>query len=332
MLELYKKRLQASGSYMGEALKNQSDMIMNETFKRDTNYRLCYIDDEPVDAKYITYTYYSISKDAVDYHLQFRPGVHYPMGKYVDIPDDTGTYNRWIIVGRSDEPQFVKYNILKCNWTFKWIANGVIHECLGVLRKRNSYNSGLWHDYLLTTPENQNQALLPTTPETQTINYNMRFLISDNQINPIAWEVSKREDTFPVGVTYITFKQDLFNPHRDNKELMIADYYNNPSIDITPDNKPDKEYSIKCSSPICIKVGGSYKIFSVQECSNNDVFSWAVNGLDPDQYSSIFNEDNSAVFKLKASKDYSLVGKTFYLELYYKEKLVDKINVKVVSI
>lgn len=35
MLELYKKRLQASGSYMGEALKNQSDMIMNETFKRD---------------------------------------------------------------------------------------------------------------------------------------------------------------------------------------------------------------------------------------------------------------------------------------------------------
>lgn len=142
MLELYKKRLQASGSYMGEALKNQSDMIMNETFKRDTNYKLCYIDDEPVDAKYITYTYYSISKDAVDYHLQFRPGVHYPMGKYVDIPDDTGTYNRWIIVGRSDEPQFVKYNILKCNWTFKWIANGIVHECLGVLRKRNSYNSG----------------------------------------------------------------------------------------------------------------------------------------------------------------------------------------------
>ena len=48
-----------------------------------------------------------------------------------------------LIVGRSDEPQFVKYNILKCNWTFRWIADGVIHECLGVLRARNSYNSGL---------------------------------------------------------------------------------------------------------------------------------------------------------------------------------------------
>lgn len=53
---------------MGEALKNQSDMIMNETFTRDIAYRKCYIDDKPVDAKYITYTYYSISKDAVDYH------------------------------------------------------------------------------------------------------------------------------------------------------------------------------------------------------------------------------------------------------------------------
>lgn len=143
MNELYRKRLEIRGSHMGEALKKQSDVIMDRTFKNDTNYRLCYIDGEPVDAKYITYTYYSLSGDSVDYHLQFRPGVHYSMGKYVDIPDDTGNYNRWLIVGRSDEPQFVKYNILKCNWTFKWIAGEVIYECLGVLRQRSSYNSGL---------------------------------------------------------------------------------------------------------------------------------------------------------------------------------------------
>ena len=143
MLELYKRRLSQQGTHMGEALKKQSDMIMNETFKNDIQYKLCYIDGQPVDAKYITYTYYSISKDAVDYHLQFRPGVHYPIGKYIDIPDDVGNYNRWLIVGRSDELQFVKYNILKCNWTFKWIIDGKIYECLGVLRKRNSYNSGL---------------------------------------------------------------------------------------------------------------------------------------------------------------------------------------------
>ena len=178
---------------MGQALKNQSDMIMNETFTNDIAYRKCYIDNTPVDAKYIVYTYYSISKDAVDYHLQFRPGIHYPIGTYIDIPDDVGIYNRWLIVGRSDEPQFVKYNILKCNWTFRWIADGVIHECLGVLRARNSYNSGLWRDYYSEIPENQDQFIVPTNEITQTINYNMRFLISDNKVNPIAWEVSKEK-------------------------------------------------------------------------------------------------------------------------------------------
>lgn len=147
MLDLFKKRMLAQGNHMGEVLKNQSDIIMDKTFKNDIAYRVCYIDGEPVDTKYIVHTYYSISSDAVDYHLQFRPGVHYPIGKYVDVPDDTGTYNRWLIVGRSDEPQFVKYNILKCNWTFKWISNDIVYEQLGVLRKRNSYNSGLWTDY-----------------------------------------------------------------------------------------------------------------------------------------------------------------------------------------
>lgn len=143
MLEAYKRRLLSQGSHMGDALKNQSDMIMDATFKNDIAYRKCYINGEAVDAKYIVYTYYSISKDAVDYHLQFRPGVHYPIGSYIDIPDDRKVYHRWLIVGRSDEPQFVKYNILKCNWVFKWIVNGKIYECLGVLRDRNSYNSGL---------------------------------------------------------------------------------------------------------------------------------------------------------------------------------------------
>lgn len=147
MLELYKRRVGNQGRHVGEALKKQSDTIMEQTFDRDIAYRICYLDGKPIEAKYITYTYYSISKDAVDYHLQFKPGVHTQIGKYIDVPDDTGAYNRWLIVGRSDEPQFVKYNILKCNWTFKWIADGVVHECLGVLRKRNNYNSGLWTDY-----------------------------------------------------------------------------------------------------------------------------------------------------------------------------------------
>lgn len=333
MLDLYKKRLLVRGKHMGEVLKKQSDIIMDKTFKNDIAYRVCYIDGKPVDAKYIVYTYYSISKDAVDYHLQFRPGVHYPIGTYVDVPDDTNTYNRWLIVGRSDEPQFVKYNILKCNWTFKWIKNDVIYEQLGVLRKRNSYNSGLWTDYYSTSPENQDQFILPTNPITQTLSYNMRLLISDNQIEPIAWEISKIEDTMPVGITYFTIKQDLYNPNIDNKELMIADYYKS-KVEPVKDDEDDyrNDIKIKYNAQAAIKVGGSYKIFNaVSDIQDFDssLISWKIEGISEDDYSTILSSNQ---IKIKSSKNYNLIGKVFTLNLLYEDHIVDSIQVEVIGL
>lgn len=326
MLDLYKRRLLANGTYMGDALKKQSDMIMDNTFTRDIAYRKVLINDEYVDAKYIIHTYYTISKDAVDYHLQFRPGVHYPIGTYVDIPDDVGTYNKWLIVARSDEPQFVKYNVLKCNWTFKWMDVNVVHECIGVLRMRNSYNSGVWHDYLTTTLENQNQFIVPTTPETQTINYNTRFLISDNQINPIAWEVSKREDTFPVGVTFITVKQVLFNPNWDNKELMIAGYYKNQTTQDS--NTPEPEKKITYSGLPFVKVGGSFKTFTLEGAKT---CTWKISGID-EKNLIIEIPENSNQIKIKVKLDYTLIGALFSLEAYNDDLLLDSMNVEVRSL
>ena len=51
----------------------------------------------------------------------------------------------WMIVGRSDAVEFVRYSILKCNWNFKWIAkrNGKkeIYNVYGCNRIANSYTS-----------------------------------------------------------------------------------------------------------------------------------------------------------------------------------------------
>ena len=147
------------GSYMGQALKNQSDMIMDATFKRDPAYRVCYlqnkgtifpeqtlegykkakavfsgdevydvselVDFEPIECKYLVKSYYSIQSDAVDYYLQFRPNVHgsnpnIRVGSFVFVPDDLGVYNLWMIVARDDRPQFPQFYILKCNLLLKW--------------------------------------------------------------------------------------------------------------------------------------------------------------------------------------------------------------------
>lgn len=167
---------------------------------------------------------------------------------------------------------------------------------------------------------------MPTNPETQTIYYNQRFLISDNQVNPIAWEVSKIEDTMPLGIIYVTIKQDLFNPATDNKELMIADYYKSQ---VQPE-KPDKKHMIKFNAPAAVKVGGAFKTFSVTDPLSEDSYSWIIRGLDLNQY--IVDESISGKIKIKMVKNYSLIGQAFTLDLYTNGKLSDSIQVEVASL
>lgn len=173
--------------------------------------------------------------------------------------------------------------------------------------------------------------VLPTNPITQTLTYNTRLLISDNQTNPVAWEVSKTEDTNPIGITLITMKQDLFNPNTDNKDLMLADYYTN---NMNPDNSLGSipEITIKYSSSAAIKVGGSYKNFlavSKQAELDDTLVSWSIDGLSENDYSSLLSPNT---IKIKANRDFTLIGKTFDLKLFYDGKLVDQIKVEVIAL
>lgn len=184
--------------------------------------------------------------------------------------------------------------------------------------------------YYTTAPENQDLFIVPTNPITQTIDYNMRFLISDNTTNPLAWEVSKREDTYPVGITHITLKQSLYDPKKDNAELMIADYYQS---NIEPENpKPKRNYKITYSSTPALKVGGSYKIFSIKPLIADETVSWRIKDFAPENYSTIYDENNPNKFKIKVVKNYNLIGTIFTLELYVNEKLADEIQVEVIGI
>lgn len=171
----YKALLASQGSHLGEVRKNRADMIMNATFKGDIGYRQVYILDKEegwkyTDAKFTKHAASSIQKDEVDSFLQFRPKEHYPVGTYVFIPDDTsyeldineedplwdGAKNLWLIVGRTDNRQFVQYLVLQCNWKLKWIVGygdqKKLLSCWAVIRNANSYTSGVWNDYVNSPP------------------------------------------------------------------------------------------------------------------------------------------------------------------------------------
>lgn len=161
----YTKYLKNNGSNLAQVRRKQSDMIINQTWTGDPTYKRVYILTRDgwkwEDAKYQFHQSQSVAKDNIDWFLQFRPGVHYPIGSYVLIPDDTSPYLNlsdselmnpfnqpvskrtqwWLIVNRDEQNAYVRYNVLQCNWDFRWVYNGKIESVYAVIRSANSYTS-----------------------------------------------------------------------------------------------------------------------------------------------------------------------------------------------
>lgn len=375
-IEQHRKLARFKGRTLGEALKRQSDMVVDITWDRDiaarTGYIYDYFSDDcvgtiknlrpwesktkvAVDIKFIVTQHGTLNKDQVEYKLQFRPshrcpldyyhtdydlkyGMEYPVGLYIDIPDEDGVYRKWLICSRSLDPQFITYSILPCNYTFRWVHDGTIIVMDGVARLRNSYNSGIWTDYLTTTVENQDQLWLPLNKLATTIFYNQRFLISAPIPTPIAWRVSKIETIHPVGIYKVVVAQDLFDRHRDlvdlNENILIADYYKSnvtpemmdPPVDIA---LPLETYTIESSSKFSrIRVGGSPIIFRLAAWDRFDnpiseealherftSYQWAflINGQDvSDRLTILENEDRSVAVSVS---DISLLSHELMIEV-----------------
>ena len=277
----YKNYLSSRGNTLGHVKRTQSDVIMNNTFTLDPNYKKVYILTKNgwkwEDAKYQFHSAPSISKDAVDYYLQFRPKTHYPVGSYVIVPDDTDfdinlsneekvnpftqpIENRsqwWIIVGRDEANAYVRYMILKCDWDFRWIYKGKLMSCWACSKSASSYTSGRWNDELSASLDNLTNSWLPDTYhvygdkleelgmcDTRTVFYNQRFFLSNNDLEPKIYQVTKVLDINPQGIIKLSIKQDELNEKRDNIELRICDYYTDEgdiNVDIPEVEIPDEE-------------------------------------------------------------------------------------------
>ena len=249
--DMYQSMLNIKGSNLSQVRQYNSAMVLNATFTGDIGYKRVYILDRNEgwkyeDAKYSKHATPSILKDAVDYYLQFRPCIHYPVGTYVFIPNDEDyeigfedyepidpfkdenfdVDKLWMIVGRNDANEFVRYNIIKCNWNFRWIArmNGEnkIFNIWGAVRNANSYTSGVWAADYSTALDNVTNAWIPDTY----LLYEHRFMLTHNKLDPKVYAVTKVQDLVPQGIIKLTLKQDELDETRDNVDLMVCNYYN----------------------------------------------------------------------------------------------------------
>lgn len=129
----------------GEALK------LNDLHPDQDLYKI------PIDIKYIRHGSQTYAQDPITYWIQLKPGqkcnvpyyneilgdrydATFPIGLYVEIMDESGRYNRWLIVDKANynSNQFPTFEILRCDKVFQWIHDNKKYQCAGVLRSQNS--------------------------------------------------------------------------------------------------------------------------------------------------------------------------------------------------
>ena len=359
---------------IGQAHKTDSDKIMDVTWWNDINSRVAYLYDfyhddyktqlddlhpendskkVPIDIKFLQNSMQSYASDAVTFHLQLRPGQQcnvdyydeffktrynttFPVGLYVDIQDEQGKYNKWLIVDKANYnvTQFPTFEILRCDYILQYIVEQTKYQIAGVLRSQNSYNSGIWTDDKTTSTEDQQKFAVPLNRDTEKIYYDQRFIIDSKVLTePRTWRISKINRISPTGIVRATLAQDEFNEHRDYIELdnngdvigMWASYYdtNTPLVDFD-EEQPQVDWNVRITYSGVkpeIKIGGSYKTFTAKlydgetEIPITDPGTWEF-FIGTDDASSLVTtiDDGSGVIKVKFNGDLSYIGKVLIIK------------------
>lgn len=83
--------------------------------------------------------------------------------------------------------------------------------------------------------------------DTRSIMHYQRFFLSNNDLDPKIYQVTKIVDLAPQGVIKLSLKQDELDRDRDNLELHICNYYSHTGdVKVDPPSKEDGEL-LSCS-------------------------------------------------------------------------------------
>ena len=356
----------------GEFRRFQSQDIINHTWWNDFSSQVAYLydwyhdlkspdahklrdlspqeDDQkiPIDIKYLTNSSQTYSKDVITYHIQLRPtqkcnvdyydalfgryNAIFPVGLYIDIQDNQGNYNKWLIVGLANyyDPMFSTYEVLPCDMVFQWIFENTKISMSGVLRSQNSYNSGIWTDNKITAIQDQQKFIVPINQESQNLFYNQRMIIdSCVDSEPRAWVISKVNRIANNGLVQCTLAQDRYDQNYDYIERaedgriigMWADYYSNgiiPQQNTEQDEQSEIRAVIEYSGfqNYQLKIGGNFRTFSVYffDKEGNELdyrsgfWTYQMDGSDSKELISEVSTESENAIKIKFIGDDTYIG------------------------
>lgn len=350
----------------GDIRKIQSDSIIEQTWFRDLQGCVGYLydyehDDEPlknvnlnsrksktkiaIDIKFIINSYNSDNKTQVPYSIQFKPSQdcnvdyydekfaevcnsEFPLGLYIDIPDNKGIYRRWLIYkgGNIYNRQFSTWAVLPCNYNFHWVKNGVKRKMWGVRRFREMDITTIQDGYYTSTINgDENIVLLPFNNISNELTYDDRLIVGASIDIPMVWKITSVNNADLPGVNRYVFKRDKFNLNADYVEKnsdgkiidMWADYNVSSIKPIEPELPSVSSDYIKIHYKGLnseIKIGGSYKTLYIQRYNednqvidNIETVNWSfkIDGEDVDDLiDKIIVDDYTIKIKFLGGIDY----------------------------
>lgn len=184
--------------------------------------------------------------------------------------------------------------------------------------------------------------IVPANDETKTIDYNIRFMLSDNDVYPKTYEISKVLDTFPIGTIQCTLAQTLYNRHvdlcgrdfeyfGDNNIHRICDFYKS---NIKPDEGLDNSgqtsgmWTLDSSSEKLYVYGYPQIVTAIPE--NKDItvtYNWKIFIDNEDVISKLDNEytgDITDTFISDYLKYKNGEAESYYLKDYFDILIDDK--------
>lgn len=201
----------------------------------------------------------------------------------------------WIVTERDyDDEIYIRGKITQCNYYLKWQnESGDIVGRWCAINQVSKYNNGVFEGKIVDNIESTLSIMIANDSETEKLRREKRFLADTDTTEPYAFKITQRDVLSnrygSAGLITWAVSQDVYNPERDNRELMIADYWEVPETS-------------SISGPDTIRIGqkASYTTDAAAE--------WRVSIGDPTY---LHVDDGTAVISVPS--DRSLVGSVICL-------------------
>lgn len=192
----------------------------------------------------------------------------------------------------------------QCTDTIRFISkvDGEIKEYPVIIVNTTKFNTGETPNKRITLVSGQFAMYIPVDEHTLLIDNEDRFLIDKRLDYPSAYRVTYVDPStyaYDTGLLNVILLQCPFNPDTDNKELMIADYYESADEPMT---------EITFDTDLIVKVGGAKKTFT-PTITNNVSLPLKFDVGVPEEckpYVEYSTDDTSITFKVQ--NDSRLIG------------------------